>query len=467
MFFVPMTRASAETAQPLPGFSAWTGDLDGMEERRLIRILVPYSKTIYFIDKGEQLGTAVDLGQALEEWLNKGKKKEIERIRVAFVPVPRDRLLPALVEGLGDIAAGSLTITPDRLKVVDFATPFAKDVKEVLVTGPSAPPVSSLDDLAGGTLFVRESSSYHEHLVALNEQRKQSGKAEIVMRPIDESLEDEDLIEMVNAGLLPWCVMDDFSARIWSEVFDDVVVHDDIAIADDGELAWAIRKDSPLLDARLAEFVKGHKVGTTFGNMLRKRYYQSDKIVRGATSQAELDKFEALRALFEKHGATYGFDALFLTAQGYQESHLDQTERSPRGAVGIMQLLPSTAADKAIGIDGIAESADRNIEAGAKYMRHLTTTYVTDTELKPLDRMLLTLAAYNAGPGNLRKIRRATADMGLDQNIWFGNVENGAAKVIGRETVQYVSNIYKYYFAYGAYAEQLAAKPKTDEAAAQ
>ena len=100
---------------------AWAGDLDGMKDRRVVRILVPYSKTIYFIDKGEELGTAVELGEALSEWLNKGKAKEIDRIRIGFVPTPRDKLLTALNDGLGDVAAGNLTITPNRLQIVDFA----------------------------------------------------------------------------------------------------------------------------------------------------------------------------------------------------------------------------------------------------------------------------------------------------------------------------------------------------------
>lgn len=459
---LPLWASRAQERQQLPGFTAWTGDFAGMQERRLVRILVPYSKTIYFIDGGEQLGTSVEIGQALETWLNQKTKKEIEKIRIAYVPVSRERLLPALNEGLGDIAAGQLTITPQRREIVDFSAPFARDVKEVVVTGPSAPAISTLDDLGGKELFVRRSSSYHEHLLNLNAKRKQAGKSEIIIKEIDVNLEDEDLLEMVNAGLLPWCVVDDFSARIWAEVFDQIDVREEIAVSVGGDIAWAIRKGSPALSETLAGFITEHKVGTTFGNILKKRYYQSDKIVRAAYEKDDIEKFRTLRGYFEKHAGTYGFNDLMLTAQGYQESRLDQSERSPRGAVGIMQLLPSTAADKAVAITGIAESADRNIEAGAKYLRYLTETYVVEKELKPIDRMLLTLAAYNAGPGNLRKFRRAAADMGLDQNIWFGNVENGAAKIVGRETVQYVSNIYKYYIAYGMYTEQEAANKRAE-----
>lgn len=142
-------------------------------------------------------------------------------------------------------------------------------------------------------------------------------------------------------------------------------------------------------------------------------------------------------------------------AQGYQESQLDQTRRSPRGAVGIMQLLPSTAKDKAIGISGIDKDAARNVEAGTKYLRHLVDTYIDGDDLQPRDRQLFAFAAYNAGPGNLRKFRSKAKAMGLDPNVWFGNVENAAAEIVGRETVQYVSNIYKYYVAYSLLVDRM------------
>jgi membrane-bound lytic murein transglycosylase MltF len=142
-----------------------------------------------------------------------------------------------------------------------------------------------------------------------------------------------------------------------------------------------------------------------------------------------------------------------LAAQGYQESELDQNKTSPRGAVGVMQLLPKTAADKNVGVPDIESSAERNIHAGAKYLRHLIMTYIDDAAVDERNRVLFAFAAYNAGPGNLRKFRARAKALGLDPNVWFGNVENGAAATVGRETVQYVSNIYKYYVAYVLAAE--------------
>ena len=154
--------------------------------------------------------------------------------------------------------------------------------------------------------------------------------------------------------------------------------------------------------------------------------------------------------MFRKHGPAHNIDATLVAAQGYQESGLDQSRRNPSGAVGIMQIKPSTAGDKAIGIAGVAASADANIEAGAKYLRYMATQYVREPEVSDRDRILMALAAYNAGPGSLKKFRDYAAKHGLDPNVWFGNVEVGAAAVKGFETVQYVGNIYKYHVAYSA-----------------
>lgn len=430
-------------------------DLDDMKQRRLIRVLVPYSKTIYFVDKGREYGTAVEFGTALETALNTGKKKEIERVRIIYFPTARDRLLPALNEGLGDIVMANLTVTPQRLEQVDFTTPIYDKASEVLVTGPSSEEVLHLDNLSGKEIAVRETSSYYEHLVALNSDFRNRGKEEIKLRIMDENLEDEDLLEMVNADLLPYTIVDKYKATIWSTIFTDIKVHDEIAIATDGQIAWAIRKNSPLLMKELNTFVAAHRVGTAFGNILRNKYFKSDKILQRAYSGEDVEKFKHLVEIFRKHGKTYSFDYLMLMAQGYQESKLDQKMRSPRGAVGVMQLLPATAKDKAVNINGIDKDEDRNVEAGSKYLRHLMDTYIEEPDLNERDRQLLAFAAYNAGPGNLNKFRQKAKEMGLNPNVWFGNVENAAASIVGRETVQYVSNIYKYYIAYSMLVERL------------
>jgi membrane-bound lytic murein transglycosylase MltF len=447
----------------LPGVRAWTGDFDDMIKRRDVRILVPFSKTLFFIDRGTARGIEAEFGQAFEQWLNKRYGEKVYKIHVVFVPTTHDRLLSELVAGKGDIAAGTLTITPERKTLVDFAEPWASGVKEVLVTGPASPDVKSLDDLAGkAAITARKSSSYYTHLTSLNENRKKARLPLLQIEAADENLEDEDLLEMVSAGLLPWAVVDRFVAQAWAGILKGLTIREDIAVNEGGEIAWAIRKDSPKLAKELAEFVAVHKVGTAFGNDLRLRYTKNSKVLKNALAKPEAEKLQALLAYFRDYGTRFSIDPYLLAAQGYQESVLNQQLRNKSGAVGVMQIKPSTAAEKDIAVSNVAGSAERNIEAGAKYLRFLADKYIPDPDIEPRERVLFALAAYNAGPGNLKKFRAFAEQHGLKPTVWFGNVENGAAAIIGYETVQYIGNIYKYYIAYVA-ADQKTAQQKANE----
>ncbi len=440
----------------LPVPASWTGDFDDMRKRRFLRILVPYSKTFFSVDRGKQQGIDHDFGKALETWLNKKYpvKDKTAQLQVVFIPVRRDQLLPSLLTGKGDIAAGGLTVTEKRKSQVDFVLPMAKGVPEVLVTSPGFPSVEKIEDLSGKEISVRASSSYYEHLETIN-----AGFAKRKLEPIkitkaDEYLESEDLLEMVNAGLIQATVVDRYLATIWKPLYTDMKVHGGFHVNDAGDLAWAIRKGSPQLKKVMDGFFREHKVGTLFGNMMVNRHVKDTKRILNATSEAEMKKFRQLLELFRQQGEKYDFDYLMLIAQGYQESMLDQQARSHVGAVGIMQLLPATAADPNINITGIDKDAAKNIEAGAKYLRLLTDKYLDDEGLTEVNRTLMAFAAYNAGPGNLRKFRRLAEKSGDDPDIWFQNVEYAAARIIGQETVKYVANIYKYYLAYKLASER-------------
>jgi membrane-bound lytic murein transglycosylase MltF len=282
--------------------------------------------------------------------------------------------------------------------------------------------------------------------------------------PAEEYLEDSDLLEMVNAGLIPMVIVDSHKAQFWQDIFGDITVHPEIAINTGGDIAWAFRKQSPKLKAMVNEFVKDHKKGTLLGNILYKRYLRNNKWVRNSLTDVNLQRFKDTVALFKKYAGQYDFDWLMLAAQAYQESGLDQSKRSPAGAIGVMQLLPSTAADRNVNIPNI-EQLENNIHAGAKYMRFLHERYFAKDELDELNRHLFAFAAYNAGPARVARLRRDATALGLNPNAWFDNVEIVAAKHIGRETVQYVSNIYKYYVAYRLIADRL--KLRGDAAASQ
>jgi membrane-bound lytic murein transglycosylase MltF len=249
----------------------WAGDFDGMDERGKIRALVPYSKTFYFLDGADQRGLSYDMLKNFEKYVNKRLNKKILKIKLVVIPTKRDRLLPALMEGLGDIAVGNLTITPRRKKLVDFSAPKLTGVNEIIVSGPAASPIKTLDDLAGKEIHVRKSSSYYESLKNLNKKFKKAGKKPMKLVEADEFLEDEDLLEMMNADLIPMIVIDSHKGMFWSQIFKDLTFHQDIKISTGGQIGWAIRKNSPQLKEVIDVFVKKHKKGTLLGNILLKR----------------------------------------------------------------------------------------------------------------------------------------------------------------------------------------------------
>jgi membrane-bound lytic murein transglycosylase MltF len=435
----------------------WTGDLDEMTERRLIRALVPYSKTFYFLDGADQRGLTYELLREFEKDINKKLRKRTLRIHLVVIPTKRDRLLPSLVEGVGDIAAGNLTITPERQKLVDFSAPQLTGVEENIVTGPETPPIQGIDDLAGREIHVRASSSYYESLQRLNAQFKKKGKKPMKIILADEYLEDEDLLEMMNARLIPMIVIDSHKGKFWSQIFKDLTLHPDIKLRTNGQIAWAIRKNSPKLKQAINGFMKTHRKGTLVGNILFKRYLENTKWVRNSLNDTDLKRFKEAIEFFQKYSNQYGFDWLMIAALAYQESGIDQSKRSPAGAIGVMQLLPSTAADPNVNIPDIQEM-ENNIHAGVKYLRFMRDRYFQNERMDDLNKMLFSFASYNAGPAKVSQLRRQARKKGLDPNIWFRNVEIIAAKRIGRETVQYVSNIYKYYVAYRLILDKLELK---------
>ncbi len=444
----------------------WSGDFEGMLERREIRVLVVYNKIMYFLDGPKQQGASVDSFRNFENYINEKYKLKTRKMNVVFLPVTREELIPALLQGRGDIASANLTITPERLEKVDFSDAFLRDVKEVLVTGPNAPEINSLAALAGQSIHVRKSSSYYTSLVKLNTQLEENGLAPVNLILTEEYLEDSDMLEMVNAGLLPMIIVDNHKAQFWASIFDQISVHEDISITVGGSIAWAFRKDSPTLTKIVNQFVKENKKGTLHGNMVLNRYLRDNKWAKNSLGEDELESFHENADFFQLYAEKYSFDWLMLVSLGFQESGLDQNARSGAGAIGIMQILPSTAADKNVGIAEI-EILENNIHAGTKYLRFLRDRYFNDPDVDDLNQTLLSFASYNAGPAKITKLRKEAAQSGLDPNIWFGNVEHIVAKRVGRETVQYVANIYKYYIAYSLLIkrseERKAAKTKLSE----
>lgn len=447
---------SAEQSQPemiQAVMTPWTGDFNAMVKRNYLRALVIYSKTFYFVDRAEQMGTSYEALTELEKVINQQLKTRDLKFSIVIIPVPIDKLLSYLVEGRGDLALGNLTITPDRQKIVDFSVPVISGISEILVTNAKSSAVSTVNDLAGKEIYVRPSSSYYEHLMKLNETFKKAGKPQIKLKPANNGLEDEDILELVNAGVVSMTVVDDYLAEFWTKIYPNIRLHKDIALNTGGSIAWAFRKQSPELQNVINPFVKTHGKGTLFGNTLFNRYLKNTEWIRNPGEEQDMKRFNQTISYFKKYASQYGFDWLMVEAQSYQESRIDQNLKSASGAIGVMQLLPSTAASPQVGIPNINE-VENNIHAGVKYMKFMMDTYFKDANMDPLNKQLFAFASYNAGPAEVSRLRTEASQMGLNPNVWFNNVEIVAAKRIGAQTVQYVRNIYKYYVAYSLIVEQ-------------
>ena len=442
----------------------WQGDLDGMAERRAIRVLVVSGGPQFFYDRGKPRGITAEMldkfGQSANEKLHLG----LDAVEIIPMPVSRDRLIPALLAGKADLIATDMTITERRSEEVDFSIPMAKNIDEVLVfSSGTSQGIESLDDLAGQAVYVRKSSSYFEHLTTINEDFAKRGLDIIQIQAANELLRTQDIVEMLNAGLINATVLDSFRAKYWKQVFPNIEVRKDIAVSTGTDIAWAFRKNSPQLAETVNAFVRKNRQGTLLGNILLKRYLRNAQWVLNATSDVRLKQLRPLLEVFREGATIAGLDPLMLVAQAYQESGLDHNKVSPVGAVGIMQIKPSTAADKNVGFEDISSLAN-NVNAGATYMRFLMDRYFADEEIDDLHQWLFGLAAYNAGPARIQRIRRQAASEGLDPNLWINNVELVAARQIGRETVTYVRNIFKYYVAYRMAWEERRLRQSDDEA---
>jgi membrane-bound lytic murein transglycosylase MltF len=426
----------------------WEGDFEQMLERRSIRVLIPYSRSLYYIDKGHERGITAELARDFEQFLNRKYARRLGKrpLTVYIIATTRDKLLPNVAGGLGDIAAGNITATEERRKLVDFVVPGdGKPMQEIIVTGPKSPRLASLDDLSGKTIHVRKATSYYESVLAQNERLKKARRDPVSIVPLPDALEDEDKLEMLNAGLLEFVVVDDWKARMWSQVLPKISLRGDLVMRDGARTGAAVRKGSPGLQAELQDF---------FVSFLRKqggvaarqaKYFKRAKQIHDNTADEDRKRFDQTTSLFEKYGHQYRFDPLMLAAQGFQESRLRQDARSRSGAIGVMQLMPATGNSLGVGDIRVLEP---NIHGGAKYMDQLMTRYFPDAKFAEQERTLFAFASYNCGPGNVAKMRKEAERRGLDPNKWFNNVEIVTGEMIGMETTAYVRNIFKYYVAY-------------------
>lgn len=440
----------------------FAGDWPEIRDRRLLRVLTTYSRTNFLVEDGAGHGLEFELMTWLEQHLNRrdapGGPADI---RVVFVPLPFAELIPALLAGRGDVIAAGMTVTGARAAQVAFALPFIEDVAEVVVRHAAAPPVATPGDLSGRGLLLTRSSSYVESARALDARLRDAGRPGLRIAEAPARLETEDILEMVNAGIVPYSVADRHLAEAWARLLPNLVV-EQAALASGGRIAWAVRPEATELKALLDAFVADH-VARDAGRRatIFRRYFRSTAFLHNPLDFANRDRIGRFRPVLERESAQAGFNWLVILAQAFQESRLDHLARSPVGAVGLMQLMPDTGA--AFGARDLTD-ATQNIRAGIAYMNRLRSHYFAEAGLDEAERIHLALVAYNAGPNCINRLRAQAAREGLDPNRWFGHVERVLQRRAGSETVRYVANIHAYFLTYAGLAEAVAERQEEVEA---
>jgi membrane-bound lytic murein transglycosylase MltF len=254
----------AEPAPPPPAASLAVlkapamGDLDAMAGRGRIRILVSPSRTYYSIDNDLQRGASYDAGVAFARFVATRLGTTAAPVDVVFIPTPENQLIADLLAGRGDIAV-NVRQTFERDDQVAFATPTLTGIRELIATGAGQKPLVSLEDVAGRTIYVRKSSDHHASLLRLNEQLKKIDRQPGRIAFADEALTDEDLLDRVNEGTFPATVADDYIFAARQRELKSIAANKDVAVSQDGVIAWVARKDAPQLVAAINAFFAAHK----------------------------------------------------------------------------------------------------------------------------------------------------------------------------------------------------------------
>ena len=413
-----------------------------------IRLAVPYDRTIYVNDKGTPRGLAVEVSKGLSRWINTKYSTQLKgkSISIKLVPTIAPDLLNSLSSGRADIAIGDIGLYEPIPNSHKFIANHAHRVQqEILVTGPSSPPLQKIADLSGQTVYGSRNTNFQKTLSELNKELKRDGKSPVNLASPLGDLDDEDLLEMLNSGLISYVIVGDWKFKLWQSIYKNLTMHEDLSVQDSGWVGWVVRSTNPDLNDDLKGFYESDDFEKSLTAFRQADYKQHLKGLKDPIDKNLWIRFESMRPLFNRFGAQYKLNPLVIASLGFQETLLNQSAVSAVGAIGVMQLMPSTGVSLGVGDIHLLEP---NIHAGADYMNQLINKYFQDVEFEGINRSLFAVASYNIGPNNVAKARDRAKELGFDPNRWFGNVEFIATEHMGYEPMIYVRNVYKYYISY-------------------
>jgi membrane-bound lytic murein transglycosylase MltF len=435
----------------------WLGDLDGMLNRGRLRVLLPFSRTFFFRENGQNLGLSAEILKRYERFLNDQVILGDKKMEVIFLPTPQERLLEELLAGKGDVIAADIIPQPAQEQQITTISPVALEIQEILVTGPHASQFKSIFNLSGQTITLRKNSPYTASLQKLNNTLTSIGKEPVTLQFAAPFLQDEDLLEMTGVGLLPMTIIDNHVGEFWSDILYGVNLHKKIALRTAKELTWVIRADNHLLDESIRYFKENSYLPQDALQILIEYYRHRGNTLKNNLEPAALARYQRMLPLFEKYGKKYHFPPQLLAALAFQQSGIDPAF-GKNGAVGVMGLDPSATLQE--GLETKLKKMRKtayNIQTAARYLRFLADHYFSSSNVEELDRNLMAVAAYQASPEQVIAARKKAALDGFNPDLWFNHTE--VALLSGeleeeKDTAQSTRNIYKYFTVYENFSVQ-------------
>jgi membrane-bound lytic murein transglycosylase MltF len=429
----------------------YPASLERVLEERFLRVITSRNDFDFFIHDGERGGYQYEMVREFTAFLNERHLKERGALPIQFelVPVDDDQLIPLLLEGAGDLIAARLTITPERSARIQFSRPY-QSVDELLVTHDGTAPLSSLDDLSGRRVAVREKSSYAASLGRLNRALSEGGRAPVEVVFVDEAIATEGILELVAARRYDYTIADSLVAELAVRIHSSLLLVETMALREDGKLAWATRPEATALLEEMNAFLRRYRAGSLLGNLAVQRYFETEGRLARRFAEAETG-ISAYDDLFREHAEAFDLDWRLVAAMAYQESRFDPMAHNRWGAIGLLQIKLKTAREPYVGIPEIegAENVSNNIRAGLKYLNWIKARYFDgEPGMRERDRLRMAMAAYNAGPRAVIRARSRAKGQGLDPNRWFRHVELAMLGMRKSEPVKYVSEINQRYLSY-------------------
>ena len=392
-------------------------DLPGILKKGKLVILAENSSTSYFIYRGKKMGFEYELLREFAE--------EIGLILEVKVVHDLDSMSIKLNNGEGDLIACNLTYSKDRLSEIEFTEPFIRTPQVLIQRKPAgwekmkpeavnSKLIRTPEQLVQKKVHVWKNSSYHKRLINLQEEVGDT----IFIEEQNGQIGTDEMIEMVSEGMIDYTVAEQNIAQANENYYDNLDINTILSVKQ--KICFGIRKDNPLLKARLDKWINQFVKRTSY-TYLCKKYFEKPMLpVSSNFKPANLRRGElsVYDPIFKREAAKYNIDWRLPASIAYHESRFNPNARGFGGSYGIMQFMPGTGPKY-----GVYPHSPPEIQI-AGGIKKISKDYANWSSIPDEEqRYKFTLATYNAGKGHVVDAQNLARKRGLDPLKWDGNVE--------------------------------------------